>query len=217
MPSNRPSPMAWYRIAGQGFSDIFVDLGSLHRRRWADHEPREDLQGGGGIHAQTVFILPNNGNITLAAQQAAEMSDKQVIVIPTKNVAMGIAAVVAFQSDYTPEQNEQRMNEAAERVRTGTITYAVRDTDIEDMHIKEGSIIGLNNGRVTSTAILCRILRCACCTTLWPMTWADHRVLRRKHQARCHSTGRADCGALPQLRCGGSLGRAAAVLLPAVG
>jgi DAK2 domain fusion protein YloV len=149
-----PKPYGMVSVSlGKGFSDIFVDLGvdCIVDGGQTMNPSIEDLHKAvESIHAQTVFILPNNGNITLAAQQAAEMSDKQVIVIPTKNVAMGIAAVVAFQSDYTPEQNEQRMNEAAERVRTGTITYAVRDTDIEDMHIKEGSIIGLNNGRVTT-------------------------------------------------------------------
>lgn len=149
-----PKPYGMVSVSlGKGFSDIFVDLGvdCIVDGGQTMNPSIEDLHKAvESIHAQTVFILPNNGNITLAAQQAAEMSDKQVIVIPTKNVAMGIAAVVAFQPDYTPEQNEQRMNEAAERVRTGTITYAVRDTDIEDMHIKEGSIIGLNNGRVTT-------------------------------------------------------------------
>ena len=102
------------------------------------------------MKANTVFVLPNNGNITLAARQVAEMQeDKRVIVLPTKNVAMGIAAVIAFQPDDTPEENEVRMMEAAERVRTGTITYAVRDSQMGDLAIKEGSIIGLNNGVVT--------------------------------------------------------------------
>ena len=102
-----------------------------------------------GINARTIFMLPNNGNVILAAQQVALLSDKNIVVLPTKNVAMGLAAVVAFQPDFSAEDNESRMNEAAERVRTGTITYAVRDTHMEELDIKEGSIIGLRNGEVT--------------------------------------------------------------------
>ena len=137
---------------GEGFSQIFRDLGvdAIVDGGQTMNPSIEDLaRAVEGIHARTIFVLPNNGNIILAARQVAELSDKDVIVLPTKNVAMGIAAVVAFQPDFPKEENEQRMNEASERVRTGAITYAVRDTDIGDMHIKQGSIIGLNNGQVT--------------------------------------------------------------------
>jgi dihydroxyacetone kinase-like predicted kinase len=101
------------------------------------------------IRAKTIFVLPNNGNIILAASQAAEISQKDVVVLPTKNVAMGIAAIVAFQPDFSRDENVQRMQEAAERVRTGTVTFAVRDTEIDGLQIKAGGIIGLNNGQVT--------------------------------------------------------------------
>ncbi|MBQ7455626.1 MAG: DAK2 domain-containing protein, partial [Clostridia bacterium] len=110
----------------------------------------EDLEKAvASVNARTVFILPNNGNVVLAAQQAAEISEKNVLVIPTKNVAMGIAAVVAFQPDVSPEENAAAMDEAAQRVRTGMITYAVRDSEFEDLHITEGDIIGLHNGKVS--------------------------------------------------------------------
>ena len=100
-------------------------------------------------HAKTVFVLPNNGNVILAAQQAARLCDgKKVVVIPTKNVAMGIAAAIAFQPEASVEENAAAMEEAAQRVRTGTVTYAVRDTDIDDLHINEGDIIGLYNGAI---------------------------------------------------------------------
>ena len=96
-----------------------------------------------------VYVLPNNGNVILAAQQAAELcEDKKVVVIPTKNVAMGIAAAIACQPELSPEQNAARMEEAAQRVRTGTVTYAVRDTDLDDLHIHQGDIIGLYNGKI---------------------------------------------------------------------
>jgi len=137
---------------GSGFSEIYKDLGvdSIVEGGQTMNPSIEDLKKAlDSVRAKTVFILPNNGNITLAAQQAAELCENRVIVLPTKNVAMGIAAVVAFQPEVSPEENEKRMDEAAQKVRTGMVTYAVRDTALEDMSIKAGDVIGLNNGRIT--------------------------------------------------------------------
>ena len=137
---------------GDGFSTIFKDLGVdvIVEGGQTMNPSIEDLQKAvDSVKAKTIFILPNNGNITLAAEQVANMSSSRVIVLPTKNVAMGIAAIIAFLPEDSPEENEARMNEAAQKVRTGMITFSVRDTDLDAMHIKEGSIIGLNNGRVT--------------------------------------------------------------------
>ena len=137
---------------GEGFSRIFKDLGvdAIVDGGQTMNPSIEDLtRAVESIRAKTIFVLPNNGNIILAARQVAEISQKDVIVLPTKNVAMGIAAVVAFQPDFSRDDNVQRMNEAAERVRTGTVTFAVRDTEIDGLQIKEGGIIGLNNGQVT--------------------------------------------------------------------
>lgn len=137
---------------GEGFAQILKDLGVdvIVEGGQTMNPAIEDLEKAiSSINAKNVFILPNNGNVILAAQQAATLSDKNVIVLPTKNVAMGIAAVVAFQPDLSPEENQANMDEAAQRVRTGMITYAVRDSEFEDLHITEGDIIGLHNGRVT--------------------------------------------------------------------
>lgn len=137
---------------GEGFASILRDLGvdAIVEGGQTMNPAIEDLENAiAEINANTIFILPNNGNVVLAAQQAAELSEKNVIVIPTKNVAMGIAAVIAFQPDISAEENEEAMNEAAQRVRTGMITYAVRDSEFEDMHITEGDIIGLHNGAVS--------------------------------------------------------------------
>ena len=137
---------------GEGFSEIFNDLGvdAIVEGGQTMNPSIEDLAHAvESVNAHTIFMLPNNGNVILAAQQAAQLIDKNIVVLPTKNVAMGLAAIVAFQPDFPPEENERRMNEAAERVRTGTITYAVRDTHMEELDIKEGSIIGLRNGEVT--------------------------------------------------------------------
>ena len=137
---------------GEGFSGIFRELtvDAIVEGGQTMNPSIEDLQKAiESVHAETVFVFPNNGNVILAAQQAAQICENRVIVIPTKNVAMGIAAAVAFQPDGTPEDNARRMEEAAQKVRTGTITYAVRDSDYEDLHIRQGDVIGLSNGKVS--------------------------------------------------------------------
>ena len=147
-----PKPYGMVSVSlGEGFSRILKDLqvDSVVEGGQTMNPSIEDLDKAiKSVNAETIFVFPNNGNIILAAQQAAKLSDKNVLVIPTKNVAMGIAAAVAFQPDLSAEENAQRMEEAAQRVRTGTITYAVRDSEFEDMHISEGDIIGLHNGKV---------------------------------------------------------------------
>ena len=100
------------------------------------------------VNASCVFILPNNGNVIFAANQAAELSKKDVRVIPTKNVAMGIAAAIAFQNELSPDDNMQRMNEAAQHVKTAMVTYAIRDSEYNGIAIKQGDIIGLHNGQI---------------------------------------------------------------------
>ena len=147
-----PKPYGMVSVSlGDGFSKILRDLqvDCVVEGGQTMNPSIEDLQKAiDSVNAETVFVFPNNGNIILAAQQAAELSEKNVIVVPTKNVAMGIAAAVAFQPDLSAAENAERMEEAAQRVRTGTITYAVRDSEFEGMHISEGDIIGLHNGKV---------------------------------------------------------------------
>ena len=137
---------------GEGFNQIFADLSvdQVVEGGQTMNPSIEDIsEAMSKINAKCVFILPNNGNVILAAQQAAELcEDKEVHVIPTKNVAMGIAAAVAFQPDVDGEENARRMDAAAQRVRTGSVTYAVRDTEMDDLHIKQGDIIGLYNGKI---------------------------------------------------------------------
>jgi len=149
-----PKPYGMVSVSlGEGFSHILRDLqvDAVVEGGQTMNPSIEDLAKAiNSVNAETVFVFPNNGNIILAAQQAAELcEDKNVQVLPTKNVAMGIAAAVAFQPELPVEENARRMNEAAQRVRTGTITYAVRDSEFENMHISEGDIIGLHNGAVT--------------------------------------------------------------------
>ena len=154
--SEPPKPYGMVSVSlGEGFSSILKDLqvDAIVEGGQTMNPSIEDLQKAiDSVNAETIFVFPNNGNVILAANQAAQISDKNVIVIPTKNVAMGIAAAVAFQPDLSAEENAARMEEAAQRVRTGTITYAVRDSEFEDMHINEGDIIGLHNGKVAYKA-----------------------------------------------------------------
>lgn len=136
---------------GEGFSRIFKDLGVdciVEGGQTMNPSIDDILQAVRHVNAETVYVFPNNGNVILAAQQAAEMADEQVFVIPTKNVAMGIAAAVAFQPDADGEQNAERMEEAAQNVKTATITYAVRDSENNGVTIHEGDYIGLSNGKI---------------------------------------------------------------------
>lgn len=136
---------------GEGFSGIFTDLGVDHiveGGQTMNPSIEDILEAVGGVGAKNVFVLPNNSNVILAASQAAELSERNVIVLPTKNVAMGIGAVIAFNSEVSVEENREAMTQAAEQVKTGQITFAVRDTVFEDKEIKEGDIIGIHNGRI---------------------------------------------------------------------
>ena len=136
---------------GEGFSQIFKDLTVDHiveGGQTMNPSIEDILDAINAVNARCVFVFPNNGNVILAAQQAAELAEKEVHVIPTKNVAMGIAAAVAFQPDATGEENAARMEEAAQRVKTGTVTFAVRDSEYNGVQIKEGDIIGLHNGKI---------------------------------------------------------------------
>ena len=137
---------------GEGFNQIFTDLAvdQIVEGGQTMNPSIADISAAiSKVNAKCVFVLPNNSNVILAAQQAAELvENQQVLVIPSKNVAMGIAAAVAFQAEVSAEENAKRMDEAAQRVRTATVTYAVRDSEMEDLHIKQGDIIGLYNGKI---------------------------------------------------------------------
>lgn len=137
---------------GEGFSAIFKDLGVDHIVDGGQtmNPSIDDLVSAiDSVHAKTVFVFPNNSNVILAAQQAATLSKHAVYVIPTKNVAMGVAGVIACQPDLPAEENARHMTEAAERVKSGMITRAIRNTRFEDLDIHEGDVIGLYNGKIS--------------------------------------------------------------------
>ena len=99
--------------------------------------------------AKTVFVLPNNKNIILAAEQAAPLADRQVCVLPTRTIPQGIAAMLAFNPDADTEENLVSMQAAADNVSTGSVTFAARDSDFEGHKIKEGEILALDNGKLS--------------------------------------------------------------------
>lgn len=102
------------------------------------------------VNARNVFILPNNSNIILAAQEAAQLTEKHIVLIPTKTIPQGIAACMAYSADETVEANEQNMREAFAEVISGAVTYAVRKTKFDGKEIAEGDIIGLMDNKLCS-------------------------------------------------------------------
>ena len=141
-------------LAGDGLAEIFRGLGVdgiLEGGQTMNPSTEDMLKAIDSVNAENVFILPNNKNIILAANQAKELvKDKNVVIIPTKTVPQGISAVINFMPDMTPEENEAAMNEAITLVKTGQLTYAVRDTVIEDFNIKSGDIMGIGDKSILS-------------------------------------------------------------------
>lgn len=134
---------------GDGLTDLFHELGvdEVIEGGQTMNPSTEDILGAiEKIPAKNIYILPNNGNIILAAEQAKDLTkDKAVHVIPTKNIPQGIAAMINFVEGFTPEQNEEAMTEALFEVKSGQVTYAVRDTVIDGKEIKAGNIMGLSD------------------------------------------------------------------------
>lgn len=135
--------------AGQGLSSIFRDLGAdylIEGGQTMNPSTEDMLNAIDKVNADTIFILPNNKNIILAANQAQVMTkDKKVIVIPTKTIPQGITALINYVPERTPEENEEAMKEEILAVQTGQLTYAVRDTKIDDKEIHEGDIMGVGD------------------------------------------------------------------------
>ncbi|MBC8590468.1 DAK2 domain-containing protein [Wansuia hejianensis] len=100
---------------------------------------------------ENVFVLPNNKNIILAAEQTRELSKRNIIVLPTRSVPEGISALLAFDENASVDENIRNMNENIENVMTGQVTYAVRDTEVNNTKIEKGNIIGMSNGKILAS------------------------------------------------------------------
>lgn len=138
---------------GDGLAQIFKDFGVDHiieGGQTMNPSTEDFMKAIENLNAKNIIILPNNSNIIMAANQAKELSDKNIIVIPTKNVAQAFATLVTFDADADVSENEANMMEALSSVKSGQVTYAVRDTVINDVEVKEGNIIGIAEGKLLS-------------------------------------------------------------------
>ncbi len=140
--------------AGDGIQEIFKGLGVdyvIEGGQTMNPSTADVLDAVENVNADTVYILPNNKNIILAAEQAAHMSeDKKIVVIPTKTVPQGITAVINFVPELSVEENTDTMIEEIKSVSTGQVTYAVRDTVIDNKEIKQGDYMGIGDSGILS-------------------------------------------------------------------
>ena len=134
---------------GEGLNEIFRELGAdyiIEGGQTMNPSTEDMLNAIDQVNADTVFILPNNKNIVLAANQAkALVKEKEIVVIPTKTVPQGITAIISFMPDADAKANEEAMLEGIQQVKTGQVTYAVRDTHVDDKEIHEGDIMGIGD------------------------------------------------------------------------
>ena len=139
---------------GEGINEIFKGLGVdyiIEGGQTMNTSTEDMLNAIDKVNAKTIFILPNNKNIIMAANQAASLTeDKNIIVIPTKTIPQGITALVNFIPDSTPEDNEERMTEEIQLVKTGQVTYAVRDTVTDHKEIKQDDYMGIGDKGILS-------------------------------------------------------------------
>lgn len=139
---------------GDGLSEIFRNLGTdviISGGQTMNPSTDDILEAIRKINAETIFILPNNKNIILAANQAASLTeDKEVIVIPTKTIPQGITALISFLPESSTEDNRDAMTEAIAAVKTGEVTYSVRSTELDGQVIKKGDIMGIGDDGILS-------------------------------------------------------------------
>lgn len=146
-------PMGFIAVSiGEGMNEIFKELGVDHiieGGQTMNPSTEDMLNAIDQVNADCVFILPNNKNIVLAANQAkALVEDKEIVVVPTKTVPQGITAVINFMPDADVRENEEAMLEGIRNVKSGQVTYAVRDTHIDDKEIHEGDIMGIGDAGI---------------------------------------------------------------------
>ena len=138
--------------AGGGLTSIFKDLGVdylIEGGQTMNPSTEDMLNAIAKVNAKTIYIFPNIKNIILAANQARDLTeDKEIVVVPTKTVPQGISAIISFVPEKNGEENLEAMMEAVSRVKTGQITYAVRDTRIDDKEIHEGDIMGIGDSGI---------------------------------------------------------------------
>lgn len=136
---------------GDGITRVLKDLGVdyvIEGGQTMNPSTQDMMECISKLNADHIFILPNNKNIIMAAEQAAEISDKDIRVIPTKSIPQGITAITMFNYEADVDANEETLKEALEMVKTGSVTYAVRDTEMDGIEIKEGNMLGLVESKI---------------------------------------------------------------------
>ncbi len=139
---------------GEGINEIFKSLGVdyiIEGGQTMNPSTEDMLTAISKVNAENIFILPNNKNIVMAANQARDLTeDKNIIVIPTKTIPQGITAVINFMADIAPDDNAEQMNSEVSGVKTGQVTYAVRDTEIDNKIIKQDDFMGIGDKGILS-------------------------------------------------------------------
>ncbi|WP_055667860.1 DAK2 domain-containing protein [Desnuesiella massiliensis] len=136
---------------GEGIKNIFKDLGVdyvIEGGQTMNPSTQDIVEAVNKINAENIFILPNNKNIIMSANQASELSDKNVVVIPTTTIPQGITCITVFNIEDEVDNNVEAMKETIKNVKSGSVTYAVRDTEMDGVIIKEGNILGLAEGKI---------------------------------------------------------------------
>ncbi|MBQ2532404.1 MAG: DAK2 domain-containing protein, partial [Lachnospiraceae bacterium] len=150
-----PKEMGFVAVSiGEGMNQIFRDLGAdyiIEGGQTMNPSTEDILKAIDQVNAKTVFVLPNNKNIVLAANQARDIcEDKNIVVLPTKTLPQGITALINFVPDASVEDNTETMTSELANVKSGEITYAVRDTIIDDKTIKEGDYMGIGDAGIVA-------------------------------------------------------------------
>lgn len=139
--------------AGEGLANVFTDLGvsAVVSGGQTMNPSTEDIVAAvQSVPAKTVFVLPNNKNIIMAAEQAQKLADRRIVVLPTRTVPQGITAMLSFDPDATVDANTINMMDAAGQVSTGLVTFAARNSDFDGHKIKKGEIMAMENGKIVN-------------------------------------------------------------------
>ena len=152
------TPMKEYGMivvaAGEGLSNVFKDIDVdyvISGGQTMNPSANDIATAADKVNAKNIFVFPNNKNIIMSAEQANDITDKNLIVIPTKSIPQGVSAVLAFDANSSIEENKENMNEVISAVRSGSVTYAVRTTNVDGIDVTVGDIMGLDEHSVLNT------------------------------------------------------------------
>lgn len=157
-PAGKPVELKPYGFVavslGEGFDQIFKDLlvdEIVSGGQTMNPSTADLFEASERIDAETVFIFPNNKNIIMAADQVQSLSQKNIVVIPTRTIPEGFGSLLAFDESMSPEENAEAMKDAISMITTGQITYSIRDTELQGLKIENGALIGLLGGDIVAT------------------------------------------------------------------